>query len=138
MAATKLQANWTAVQHNGVSITRVTNMSFNRGGAVQLFSADTDHFTTVAANLMNRPSANLTSGDPGTVMGITAGTVGTLNATHVDALNASGGNIVYTLINAVLENVQTSGAHAQFGTCTASWQAFSSDGTSNPLSFGRA
>jgi hypothetical protein len=42
------------------------------------------------------------------------------------------------MANAVAENVETSGSHAEFGYTTQQLLAFSSDGTTNPLSFTRA
>ncbi len=138
MAATKVQANWSAVAHAGVTIDRVTQMSFNVGGTLQSFSADTDHFPTVICNLMNKPTASVTSANAALLMGIVPGTTGTLTATHKDAKGASGGDILYTLINAVYATTSTSGGHNAFGTVNGNWEAYSSDGITNPLSFTRA
>ena len=138
MAATRVQANWTGVAHGATTITRVTQASFNQGGQLQSFSADGDHFRTVIVNLMNEPSASITSADAGTVMAIAPGTTASLTATHKDAKGSSGGDILYVLANAVAENCQTSGQHAQFGTATLTFKAYSTDGTTNPLSFTRA
>ena len=44
---------------------------------------------------------------------------------------------MFTLINAVFENADTQAQHAQFGSVTGTWQAFSSDGSTNPLPFTR-
>jgi hypothetical protein len=138
MAATKLQANWTAVSHGTTSITRVTQVSFSQGGSLATFAADGDHYPTVVVNLMNKPRATVTSADTATLMGIAPGTTATLSATHKDAKGAVDGDILYVMANAVAENVETSGAHGQFGTATLSLLAYSSDGTTNPLSFTRA
>jgi hypothetical protein len=70
-------------------------------------------------------------------MGITPGTTATLNATLSDAKGATGGSVVFALANAVFENADTQAQHAQFATVTGTWQAFSSDGATNPLSFTR-
>jgi len=40
MAATKLQANWTAVSLGTTSITRVSQASFSQGGSLASYSAD--------------------------------------------------------------------------------------------------
>jgi hypothetical protein len=138
MAATKLQANWSTVSHGATTITRVTSVSFNQGGSTQSYSGDTDHFPTVIVNLMSSPTASVTSADPAILMGIAPGTTATFSATHKDAKAATGGDILYTLINAVAETAQTSGSHAAFGTGSLSLKAYSSDGTTNPLSFTRA
>ena len=65
-------------------------------------------------------------------MGIAPGTTNTLTATLNDAKGATGGAVVFTMINAVFENADTTAQHAQFGTVTGTWQAFSSDGVTNP------
>ncbi len=54
-----------------------------------------------------------------------------------DAMGATGGDIHYVMADAV-ENVETSGSHAEFGSATMQLLALSSDGTTNPLSFTRA
>jgi hypothetical protein len=138
MAATKLQANWTAITHGTTSISRVSQVSFSQGGSLASYSADGDHYPTVVVNLLNKPRASVTSADTATRMGIAPGTAATFSATHKDAKGSTGGDILYVLSNAVVENVETTGAHAQFGTATMSLLAYSSDGTTNPLSFTRA
>jgi hypothetical protein len=138
MAATKLQANWTAVAHGTTNITRVSQVSFSQGGSLASFSADGDHYPTVVVNLMNNPSVTVVSSDTATLMGLASGTTATFSATHRDAKGASGGDILYVLANSVVENVETTGSHGQFGSATMSLLAYSSDGTTNPLSFTRA
>src|SRR5262249_45105492 len=132
--ATKLQANWTAVSHGTTSITRVSQVSFSQGGSLASFAADGDHYPTVIVGLMNKPRATVTSADTATLMGIAPGTTASFSATHKDAKGATGGDILYVMANAVVENVETSGAHGQFGSATMSLLAYSSDGTTNPLS----
>jgi hypothetical protein len=138
MAATKLQANWSAVSHGTTGITRVTQVSFSQGGSLATYSADGDHYPTVVVNLMNKPGASVTSSDTATLMSIAPGTTATFSATHKDAKGATGGDILYVMTNAVVENVQTAGSHGQFGSSTMSMLAYSSDGITNPLSFTRA
>jgi hypothetical protein len=137
MAASKLQANWTAVAFAGSSITRVTSCSFSQGGQLAEFAADDDRYPTVLANLMCRPTASITSADVAALMAISPGTVGSLTATHADALRGSGGSVVYVLSNAVSENAQDTGPFGQFGTATLNFRAFSTDGSTNPLAFTR-
>lgn len=137
MAATKLQAGWTGVQHGSTSITKVTAVTFSQGGALQAFAGDNDRYDTVVVNLMNKPTASVTSGDIGTLMGIAPGTTGTLAATHKDAKLASSGDIVYALANAVAQNATANGPFGNFGSATLTFMSYSSDGTTNPLSFTR-
>lgn len=137
MAATRAQLNWANVSFGSTSITRVTNGSFSQGGKLLKFSGDTDVFTTIIANVSNEPSASFTTADVGTIMGIAPGTTNTLSATLNDAKGATGGAVVFTLINAVFENADTTAAHAQLGSVIGTWQAYSSDGVTSPLSFAR-
>lgn len=138
MAATKLQANWTAVQHGSTTITRVSNVSFDYGGSISMYSGDDNVFDVVAVNLMNKPKATVTSEDPAALIGLGIGAVGTFTATHKDAKAAVGGAIVYTMLNSVVENVSAGGAHAQFGSGSLSLVAYSSDGSTPPLSIARS
>jgi hypothetical protein len=137
MAATKAQINWTAVQNGSVAITRITTGGFGQGGKLLRFKGDTDMYSTIIANVNNEPNASFTTADVGTMMGFVPGTTTTLTATLNDAKAASGGSVVFTMINAVFENADTTAQHAQFGTVTGTWQAYSSDGVTNPLSFTR-
>jgi hypothetical protein len=137
MSATKAQINWTAVQFASANITRVTNASVGQGGTLIKFKGDTDLYPTVIANVDNEPHFSITSADVGNLMNFSPGATGTLTATLNDAKAAVGGAVVFTMINAVFENADTQAQHAQFGSVTGTWQAFSTDGSTNPLSFTR-
>jgi hypothetical protein len=137
MAATKAQINWASVTFGSSAITRITTGGFGQGGKLLKFKGDTDMYSTIIANVNNEPNATFTTADVGTIMGITPGTTNTLTATLNDAKGATGGSVVFTMINAVFENADTTAQHAQFGTVTGTWQAYSSDGVTNPLSFTR-
>lgn len=138
MAATKLQSNWTAVSFDSNPITRVTQVSFTQGGSLTTYAADGDHFPTVIVNTMSKPKATIISGDTAALMAIAPGVTGTFSATHKDAKGEVGGDILYVLANAVAENSETSGGHGEFGSATLTLMAYSSDGTTSPLSFTRA
>ncbi len=138
MAATGLQLNWTSVSHNSVNLTRVTQVSFDQGGELISFQGDNNRYPVVIANAISRPKASVTTGDVATLMNIAVGTTGSFIATQKDAVGSSGGDIVFTLINAVHESSQDSGQWGQFASGTASFQAYSSDGSTSPLSFSRS
>jgi hypothetical protein len=138
MAATKLQLNWLTVAHGATAITRVTSVNFSQGGTLIEYAGDNDKFSTVIVNGVGKPTASVTSADAAVLMGIASGTTATLTATHKDAKLASGGDILYSLVNAVAQNATTTGAFNQFGSATLSFMAYSSDGSTNPLSFTRA
>jgi len=138
MAASKVQANWSTVAHNAVPITKVTDVTFGQVGSNQEFAGDGDRFATLVVNLMTKVTASVKSADIAVLMGIAPGTVGSFVATHKDAAKQTGGDIIYTLINAVAEGCQASGPFGQFGSASLNFKAFSSDGSTNPLSFTRA
>lgn len=138
MAATKLNANWTSVAHGSTTLTKVTDITFSQGGKLQQFAGDNDRFNTVVVNLMSNPTASVTCHDIGTVMGLAPGTTASLTATHKDAKLASGGDILYTLSNAVVENTTAKGPFGNFGSATTTFHSYSSDGSTNPLAFTRA
>jgi hypothetical protein len=138
MSATKAQINWTSVSFNSVNITRVTNASFGQGGKLIKFKGDTDLFPTIIAAVDTEPHASITTADIGTVMSnFTPGVTSTLSATLNDAKSQSGGAVVFTLANAMFENADSQAQHAQFGSVTGTWQAFSSDGQTTPLGIAR-
>jgi hypothetical protein len=136
--ASKAQINWASVTFGSTAITRITTGGFGQGGKLLKFKGDTDLYSTLIANVNNEPNATFTTADIGTVMGIAPGTMNTLSATLKDAKSQTGGDVIFSMVNAVFENADTTAQHAQFGTVTGTWQAFSSDGTTNPLSFTRA
>ncbi len=112
-------------------------MSIDSGGQLLKYAGDADKFPTTIINPGNEPVATVNSSNPAQFMSLASGTIGIFTATHLDAKLASGGAIVYTMINAVVGAPNTKGAHAQWGTGSVTFEAFSSDGTTNPLSFTR-
>ena len=112
---------------------------FSQGGKLIEFAGDNNRYPVVIANNINRPAVlDHDSSDVATLMAIAPGTSGTIQATQVDALQAMGGAINWTLNNAVHENTDDTGQWGQFATGTATFLAYSSDGTTNPLSFTRS
>ena len=138
MSATALQLNWSSVEFASTPLTRVTSIMFDQGGKLIEFAGDNDRYPVIIANPMNSPRCSITSADVATLMGIVPGTSGSIAATQVDALEATGGSIVWTLANAVHESTQDTGSFSQFATATATFRAYSSDGTTNPLTFTRS
>ena len=140
MSMTNLQANWDAVKFpdNVTVLSKIQDVTFRKGGQVSLYAADLDRIASVAQVFMSAPTARLQSGNPAQFMGIAPGTTGTLLATHKDAKLATGGDILYTLANAIFEDAQTNGPHGSWGAGTADFKAVSSDGVTHPLTFTRA
>jgi hypothetical protein len=140
MSISRAQINWTGVAFNpgsSTAITRVTAGMFGLGGAPISFKGDTDLYPTIIATPTTAPHASFTTADVGTMMGFVAGSGGPLTATLNDARSVSGGAVAFTMINSVFANADATAQHAQFATTTGTWQAYSSDGTTNPLSFTR-
>lgn len=138
MAATGLNLNWSAVSFAGSTLTRVTSVMFGQGGELIEFSGDNSRYPQVIANSMNRPRCSITSGDVAALMAIAPGASGTISATQADALAAAGGAIVWTMVTAVHENSDDTGAFSQFASATATFRAYAADGITNPLSFTRS
>jgi hypothetical protein len=137
MSISKAQINWTSVNFASTAITRVTNASVGQGGSLIKFKGDTDVYPTIIAAVDVEPHMSVTTSDVGTMMGFGPGTVGTLTASLNDAKGVANGGVAFTLSNAVFENADTQAQHAQFGSVTGTWQAFSSDGSTNPLALAR-
>jgi hypothetical protein len=133
MAISKAQINWTNVAFASTGITRVTAAMFGQGGSLIKFKGDTDLYPSIIANVTNEPHASITTADVGTMMGFNPGASGTLAAQLNDAKAVSGGAVVFTMSNAVFENADANAQHAQFGTVTGTWQAYASDGLTNPV-----
>jgi hypothetical protein len=137
MAATKANVNWTGVSHGSTNLTRVTQGSFTYGGNLIKFKGDVDNFPTIIVCPDQEPTASFHTADVGTAFGLTPGTTATLNATLNDAKLAAGGAVVFAMINSVVRNTDAQGSHAQYAGATINWDAYSSDGSTNPLSFSR-
>jgi hypothetical protein len=133
MSATKAQINWSTVSFASTAITRVTNASVGQGGNLIKFKGDTDVFPTIIAMVDQEPHASITTADVGPMMQLTPGAAGTLLMTLNDAKGASSGGVLFTISNAVFENADTQAQHAQFGSVTGTWQAYSSDGSTPPV-----
>ncbi len=138
MAATNVNLNWTNVSFAGTPVIRVTSMTFDQGGELISFTGDDDRYPTVIANTVSRPKVSLTSGDVASLMSIAVNAQGTVSATQKDGLGASGGDIIWTMQHCVHETTADSGQWGQFASATSSWQAYSIDGHTTPLSLARA
>lgn len=142
MATTRRQMNWTGVGAtpsggSAVSITGVTSVSFDDGGSLAKFAGDGDRYFTTVVNDFNEPTCSITAADAAALRSIGAiGTVCAVTATHNDAKSLAvtgSGAITYALANAVLATRTIGGSHRQFGSGTVTFEAYSSDGVTNPL-----
>jgi hypothetical protein len=140
MSLTKRYMNWTGVSFtpqggSTISITGVLSINIDSGGNLAKFSGDGDRYNTTIINDFNEPTVTVQASDLFAIRSYPVGTVGTFVATHNDAKNGVGsGAITYTLNNAVISNNGVKGSHRQFGQGTLVLTAYSTDGTTNPLS----
>ncbi len=138
MSATALQQNWSNVEFASTNFVHVNSVTFSQGGQLLPYMGDANKHPTVIALQSVQNRCSITTSDVATPMGIQPGTSGTIQATQPDALGSTGGAINWTLINAVHENTDDTGNWGQFATATATFLAYSSDGTTPPLSFTRS
>jgi hypothetical protein len=139
---TTLYMNWTQVQFtptggSALVINRVSNVEINPGGQLHAYSGDANRYKVAVFNYMNEPHLTVHSENIGVLTSLSPGAVGAVQAVLNDPKNgdsAGSGAIKYVLANAVLENNPTGGRHMQYATGSASFRAFSSDGTTSPLS----
>lgn len=140
MPGTNLYANWSPVNWNSITFTKVQDCSFDWGGSLDAYSGDGDRYDTVLAALMTRCTGSITSGNTFQIMslGPPGSASSSLVAVHLDAKLVAVQGAQYTLANAVFETATTNGPHASWGTATARFKSFSSDGTTSPLSLTHA
>jgi hypothetical protein len=136
MSATGIQLNWTNVQFASTNLTRVTALTVDQGGEAIAFNGDNDRYDSVIARNVSRPSVQITSGDVATMMAL--GGQGTIVAEQLDGLGAVGGNINWTISNAIHITSNDSGSWGQFATSTSTFRCYSADGQTNPVNIGRS
>jgi hypothetical protein len=122
---------------SATTYTGVTTAGIDPNGSLLKFDGDGDRYTTTIINDFNDPVITITCTDIGAMRAWPVGTVGTLVLTHLDARNvatAGGGALLYTLVNAIVADFPFTGAHRQYATGTITFNTFSSDGITNPLS----
>jgi len=133
---TKRHMNWTTTTYNSVTITGVSSIGFDFGGSTAKFAGDGDKFNTTIVNDFNEPKATLTTADIAAAIGFTPGLRSTFVSTLNDAKNgvtASSGGRTFTLANAIVASNSATGAHRQFASASITFEAESTDGTTNPL-----
>lgn len=118
------------------SLTGITSVTVSKNATNVAFSGDNDRFSTFRANVMQDPSVSFQGGNVVALFALVAGVYGTVVWTICDAKNGTGsGSATFTLINAMVDDSQFSGQHAQFMGGSLTFQSYSSDGSTNPLSY---
>src|ERR1700730_12544482 len=139
---TTLYLNWTHVQFTpqgsaALVLNRVSNIQIDPGGQILKYSGDANRYKVACFNAMNEPKVTISTENLGVLSSLNPGAVGVVQAVLTDPKNGDGigsGAIKYLLNNAVLENTPQGGQHMQFATGTATFQCFSSDGATSPIS----
>ncbi len=127
---------WTPQSSSRSVINHITQSAVDRAIRNIAFSGDGDVFPSFRTNVAGDPSVSFQGGNVGRFLAIAQGQKGTVDWTIGDAANgAHVGAIKYTLINALLGSNSSSQANQQFGGATATFESFSSDGVTNPLSY---
>ena len=143
MAKTDLQMNWAGVSFTPVAgvltpFNKIDNVDIDWGATILSYSGDADRYSTTKVNSMNDPKVSIKGSNVALLQQFSPGTTGTFAATHKDAKQAVGGDIVYVMANCIIGTPTSSGGHAQFGTATLTIESFSLDGVTSPLLMTRA
>lgn len=143
MPTTRRHMNWTGTSFTPsggtlTSITGVTDVEIDHRGSVITHSGDGDKFSTTKVNDFSDPMVTITCRDLTTLNGFAVGARGAVASTHNDArygTTAAGGGYSIALANAIVANKTQGGQHRQFGEGRLMFEAESTDGTTNPLTF---
>lgn len=140
MAASRHQLNWDAVTYtpaggSAITFTGVQSVKITSGANFIRRSGDDDRYVTLVVNDFNEPSFTVSCDDHLALLSIPVGGRGALTATHLDARGATGGNIVYTLSNAVPGSPDLGGDHRQVGAGSVQFFCESTDGVTSPLAY---
>ncbi len=147
MPRTKHYMNWkdvTVVYGSGpttITLTEITDIAVQRGEQWISFKGDGNVFATAMALADSSRSVRITGGDVGKLLTIPKNTVCTVNFKLYDAVNqsASGaGTLSFVLSNAVFLGNAPGGGQNQYIMDSIQFQAYSSDGTTDPLAVSEA
>lgn len=119
-------------------LNRITKSDIDGGIENVKFAGDGDAYNTFNGNVMQDPSVTFAGGNISGILASIAGAVGSLDWTWPDAQNGIGvgsGAIHWVLSNAVVSAKSASNTHAAIATGSITFDAFSTDGTTNPLAF---
>ncbi len=121
---------------SAVPIDRVTSATPGGAATLEKFRGDADRFARVIAAPEVERTFEIETGDVAAARSLIQGAVYTVFGKLGDALNGittGGGGISFSLINAVLADVDIKGEHAKYASATLKFEAFSADGVTDPL-----
>ena len=147
LTPTNLYMNWsgttiTPAGGSTINIPEVTDMSFGRTGNLQSWKADAHMFATLCVNRGQARPCKITGGAINILATIPINTPCTIVSVLNDAKNANtgagSGALTHTLVNAVLNDNPWADSHEQWGKGDLTFSAFSTDGTTDPLTIAQA
>lgn len=146
MARTKHYQNWKSVTiSHGVgpttiTLTEITNVEILNNDQYETFKGDGNIFNTVMVLANGVRGIRITGGDIGTqCVTIPRNTPCTVVCVLHDAVNGSGsGALTFTLSNAMKQGASPGGPQNKILTDVVEFMAYSSDGTTDPLSISQA
>ena len=147
MSATNRYINFTSVTFtptggSGNNILGVQSISFDENGEIISSGGDATLIDQFKALVRIDPKVTIeTTDQQNGIIALAAGQIGQLVFTMNDARNGAtsgGGAKIYTVSNAMLEPRKWDGQYRQFGKQTITFQTYSSDGSTNPVSVAAA
>jgi hypothetical protein len=132
--------NWTGVtvvygaSPTTITLTEVTDIQVVDSDILEMWQADGHKFPTLCIAADANRGLTIHGGDCYKLAAMPRNTPCTINATLRDAANGAGtGALVLALSNAVLSESNFSGQTNKFAGGSATFMAFSSDGSTDPL-----
>ena len=145
LARSKLNIGWSSVtitplpSGTATTLDEITNVSPSKSNAVKAFFGDAHLFATLILSRQLERHLTITTGNVFDATAIQENQPYTIVAIWNDAKNAaSTGAITITLANAVCTKNGANGPANDFGVATLEFQAYSSDGSTDPLSVTQA
>lgn len=140
MSASGFNIGWSGVTvHYGsttITLANVKDVEIDRSGTVKDFFGDAGIFSKIISIREKKRSIKITGASLALLQSVPEDTPCTVTAIMMDAVNGTGaGAITITLINAVCAMNPYKGQSTEFGTGDITFQAFSTDGTTDPLSY---
>lgn len=139
--ASGLYMNWTGVTvtppspASAITIDEVVEVDFGKGGEMKPWYADACSFAKALKQVHRQRTCTIMGGNVAKLGSIPDNTPCTIVAVLNDLNNGtSTGAITFTLINAVLRENPFKGQNSEYATGHITFEAFSTDGTTDPLS----
>ena len=143
MARSKRYVNFTlSLTPSGGTLTaynEITGYQVHRGKKQLMAFGDAKLYPTLIVNVENSRTITIVGGDVSKLLQLGADTVFTVVLILNDAKNGSGsGALTVTLVDATIAEDSHSGQNNEFGQSSVTFVAYSTDGTTDPLTVSEA